>query len=97
MPTSYGVLNTQNFQQLIADCASSSTLKNQVKSALQSSVSTFLSTYFTMPETMIHLSLQSLGWTSGATLSPRRSTGATPLRWTSTIRPSGTFRLPAFG
>jgi len=53
MPTSYGALNTQNFQQLIADCASSSTLKNQVVSALQSSVPTFLNTYFTAPETMI--------------------------------------------
>jgi len=29
MPTSYGALNTQNFQQIIADFASSSTLKTR--------------------------------------------------------------------
>jgi len=51
--TNRGTCSTQNFQQLITDCAASSTLKNQVKSALQSSVPNFLDAYFTVPATMI--------------------------------------------
>ncbi|MEO0050145.1 MAG: hypothetical protein ABIK42_03280 [candidate division WOR-3 bacterium] len=44
--STYGVLNTKNFQQLLDDCAINNSFKAEVISLLRVSVPTFFTTYF---------------------------------------------------
>ncbi len=44
--STYGVLNTRNFQQLIDDCGTDQSLRSEVVSSLRTSVLNFLLTYF---------------------------------------------------
>ncbi|MEO0019945.1 MAG: hypothetical protein ABIK47_04825 [candidate division WOR-3 bacterium] len=54
--STYGVLNTKNFQQLLDDCAINNSFKAEVISLLRVSVPTFFTTYFDLlPAVVEHI------------------------------------------